>query len=347
VDAAPTVSARQLNRTVLARQLLLQRSGLPLPRVLEAIAGIQAQYAPSMYIGLWSRVDGFERDQLTSALFDRSVVQGTLMRATIHLVSRDDYWPFELAVRASRRAWWLRSQRPGVAEADLEGAAVEVRAELMNGPVSHPELAARVGPGSMMALHIFCDVVRVPPSGTWPRRRANLYAAAQDWVGPEPDLDPADALDHTVRRYLSGFGPARPNDIASWAGVPIGEIRAALRRIEIRPYQSEAGDALVDLADLALADAATPAPVRFLPTFDATLLVHARRAGVLLEEDRARIFHVKNPQSEATFLVDGVVAGTWRHDGERVTYESFRPLSKRAGSEVDAEANRVGRLFMP
>jgi winged helix DNA-binding protein len=227
VHAAPTLSTRQLNRTVLGRQLLLQRSPLPLPQVLEAIGGIQAQYAPSMYIGLWSRVEGFERDHLTSALADRSVVQGTLMRATIHLVSRDDYWPLELAVRASRRAWWLRSQRAALSVADLEEAAAVVRAELVNGPVSHPELAARVGPASMMALHIFTDVVRVPPSGTWAKRRANVYATAHKWVGPEPDLAVADAVDYALRRYLSGFGPARPKDIASWTGLPLSHPRLA------------------------------------------------------------------------------------------------------------------------
>jgi hypothetical protein len=345
VDAAPTLSTRQLNRTVLARQLLLQRSRRSLPDVLEAIGGIQAQYAPSMYIGLWSRVEGFERDHLNVALVDRSVVQGTLMRATIHLVSKDDYWPFEMAVRGPRRAWGLRSQRAGVPVADLERSAAAVRNELMNGPLSHAELAARVGPSSMMALHVFTDLVRAPPSGTWARRRANIYAAAEEWVGPEPELEPADAVDHTVRRYLSGFGPARPKDIAAWAGLPLTEIRASLRRIEVRPFRSEEGDDLVDLAHLEIAAAATPARVRFLPTWDATLLAHARRAGVLLEEDRGRIFHVKSPQSEATFLVDGVVGGTWRHDGERVTYETFRPLAKRARDEVEDEAARLGELF--
>ncbi len=197
----------------------------------------------------------------------------------------------------------------------------------------------------MMALHVFSDLVRVPPSGTWERRRANIYAAAEDWVGPEPELDPGDAVDHTVRRYLSGFGPARPKDIAAWAGLPLAEIRASLRRIEIRPFRSDEGDDLVDLVDLVIAAAETPAPVRFLPTWDTTLLAHARRAGVLLEEDRGRIFQVKNPQSEATFLVDGVVGGTWRHDGERVTYETFRPLAKRARIEVEEEAARLGGLF--
>jgi winged helix DNA-binding protein len=347
VDAAPTLSTRQLNRTVLTRQLLLQRSRVALPRVLEAIGGIQAQYAPSMYIGLWSRVDRFERDHLTSALVDRSLVQGTLMRATIHLVSKEDYWPFESAVSAARRAWWLRSHRPEVAVADLEEAAAVARAALRSGPVSHSELAARVGPTSMMALHAFSHVVRVPPSGTWAKRRANLYALAEDWVGPEPELDPGEALDHSVRRYLSGFGPARPKDIASWTGVPLSQIRASLGRMEMHRYRSDQGEELVDLTDLLIADEEMPAPVRFLPTWDATLLAHARRAGVLLEEDRARIFHVKNPQSEATFLVDGVVAGTWRHDGERVVIVAFRPLSASARSDVEEEASRLEALFAP
>jgi len=106
-----TLSPRALNRAVLARQLLLERSPAPLPRALERVAGIQAQYAPSMYVGLWSRLEGFEREALTRALERRSVVQGTLMRMTIHLVSRRDYWPLALAVRAVRRASWLRTAR--------------------------------------------------------------------------------------------------------------------------------------------------------------------------------------------------------------------------------------------
>src|SRR6185436_2925179 len=104
-----TITARELNRAVLARQLLLERGRMPLPRALEAVAGIQAQYAPSMFIGLWSRLDGFDRAALTAALERREVVQATLVRSTIHLVSREDFWPFALAVRAARRAHWLRA----------------------------------------------------------------------------------------------------------------------------------------------------------------------------------------------------------------------------------------------
>src|ERR1041384_4511828 len=105
------LTARALNRALLARQLLLERAAVSVPRALEQMGGLQAQYAPSMYVGLWSRVAGFERDHLTKLLQERAVVQGTLLRATIHLVSAADYWPFAMAVRQGRRAFFLRATR--------------------------------------------------------------------------------------------------------------------------------------------------------------------------------------------------------------------------------------------
>src|SRR3954449_1032639 len=105
------LTQRHLNRALLARQLLLERGRSSIPKALERIGGIQAQYAPSMYVGLWSRLEGFERDQLTRALERRSVVQGTLMRTTIHLVSTGDYWPFIVGIRRRRREQWLRAHK--------------------------------------------------------------------------------------------------------------------------------------------------------------------------------------------------------------------------------------------
>ena len=122
IGAERVLSQRELNRAVLARQLLLERRRDALPRALERVGGLQAQYAPSMYIGLWSRLAGFERDQLTRALERRSVVQATLMRVTIHLVSAADYWPFTIAVRAARRERWMRA-RPEMSEGQLRAAA--------------------------------------------------------------------------------------------------------------------------------------------------------------------------------------------------------------------------------
>jgi len=312
----------------------------PLPRALERIAGIQAQYAPSMYIGLWSRLQNFERDQLTRALQRKSVVQGTLMRTTIHLVSKDDYWPFIVGIRRRRREQWVRGHKAD--RGKIEAACRKLKPHLAKGPLSQAELdeilsadaATRNGVG------LFLDLVRVPPSGTWERRRADIYALAEKWVGPEKVTE-EDGIEVLIRRYLSGFGPALAEEIANWAGVSNPDITGALDRIELRRFQDEQGKELVDLPRLPLPGAETPAPVRLLPVWDSTLLVHARRTQILPERYRARVFGTKTPHSVNTFLVDGQVAGTWRFEKGRVRIKPFGRLPKGVRAELDEEAGRL------
>jgi Winged helix DNA-binding domain len=338
--AERVLSRRELNRAVLARQLLLERSRAPLPRALERVAGLQAQYAPSMYVGLWSRLQGFERAALTRALERRSVVQGTLMRTTIHLVSAADYWPLALAVRQARRDWWIRATKERVTAREMSAAARRMRARLAEGPLRRTEIDELLGRDRSQALGMWLDMVRVPPSGTWERRRADLYGLAETWVEP-PDVTKAEALELLVRRYLGGFGPASAADLANWAGLTPAAIERTLKRLDLRRFRDEDGGELLDLPRAPLPEAETPAPVRFLPTWDATLLVHARRSGILPEEHRPKIFHTKNPQSVPTFLVDGAVAGTWRHEGGRIAIEPFEPLDKSTRRVLDAEAERL------
>jgi Winged helix DNA-binding domain len=135
-----TLTRRELNRALLARQLLLERAPGPIPKTLERIGGIQAQYAPSMYIGLWSRLRDLERDAVTRALERRSVVQGTLMRATIHLVSARDYWPISIAVRKARRDQYLRYPGRDVTAKQVAPAARRLRSALAKGPLSRTEI---------------------------------------------------------------------------------------------------------------------------------------------------------------------------------------------------------------
>jgi Winged helix DNA-binding domain len=336
-----TLGRRALNRALLARQLLLERSALPLPRALERVGGLQAQYAPSMYVGLWSRVEGFERAALTEALERRTVVQATLMRLTIHLVSRADFWPLALAVREARRALWLRTQ-PDAPQADELAAAAEALRERLagGGALRRRELEELLGRAHARGVGLWLDLVRAPPSGTWERRRADLYAAAEVWLGP-PKGAPDDATDHLVRRYLAGFGPATRADLASWSGLAPTAVDPALARLRLRRFRSEDGEELLDLPRAPLPDPETPAPPRFLPTWDATLLVHARRTGVLPEEHRPKIFHVRNPHSSPTFLVDGSVAGTWRHERGRITLEPFERLDAADRRALREEADRL------
>jgi hypothetical protein len=189
-------------------------------------------------------------------------------------------------------------------------------------------------------IGLYVPMVRVPPSGTWERRRADLYAAAEDWLGPNPaTLD--DALDLLVTRYLRAFGPATRNDVAGFAGVTVGDVAPALERLELRRF----GNELLDLPRAPLPDPETPAPPRLIPTWDAILLVHARRTGVLPEEHRPRIFSTKTPHSFPTFLVDGAVAGTWREERGRVRLEPFGRLDAADRRALEAEAERLAAVF--
>ena len=327
----------ELNRALLARQLLLERRRLSLPRAVEQVGCLQNQYAPSGYVGLWTRVAGFERDALTRALERRALGQATLMRNTIHVVSRADYWPLVIAVRTERMAWSRSVQRTDGRA--VRRAADRLRRFLADGPRRQKEIAdaGLWVPG----VGIWLDLVRVPPSGTWERRRADLFGLAEDWVGPEPELGEEEAREHLVRRYLGAFGPAPQRDIANWAGMSVRALAGALERVPLRRFRDEAGRELVDVPRAPLPPSAAPAPVRFLPTWDATVLVHARRTGILAEEHRKRIFNVRNPQSERTFLVDGRVAGAWRYDSGRITLEPFGRLPRAVRAELEDEAERL------
>jgi hypothetical protein len=334
MSAERVLTQRELNRAVLARQLLLERVQLPVPRALERICGIQNQYAPNGYIRLWSCLEDFEREQLTRALERRTVIQATLMRATIHLVSKRDYWPFMAAIRDAQRTWWLRVQRPRRTAAEMEKIARRLRKRLREGPLHQKEIAEVTG----RAWGPWLDLVRVPPSGTWEQRRASVFAAAEDWIGPE---DPGDALEHLVKRYLGAFGPATAKDITSFTGVPPALLKPVLERLKLRTFRDETGHELLDVPRAPLPHPETPAPVRFLPAWDALLLVHARRAGIVDEEYRKIIFSTKVPPSFPTVLVDGRVVGAWKHENGRIQIERFERIPRAAQSELREEADRL------
>jgi hypothetical protein len=264
------------------------------------------------------------------------------MRTTIHLVSAGDFPLFRVAVRDARREQWLKARRGKVDARRLEASARRIEKLLAEGPRHRDELFELVGSDSMAwnGVGVVLDLVRAPPSGTWERRRADIFALADEWLGPST-VTQDEAVEHLVRRYLGAFGPARANDVADWAGLPLTTVTDALARFELRRFHDEAGRELVDLPRAPLPDPDTPAPIRFLPTWDATLLVHARRTGILPEPYRPRIFTSKTPHSVGTFLVDGVVAGTWRPERGRIVTKPFERLSRETKRELDEEAERL------
>src|SRR4051794_10313791 len=276
-----TLSVRQINRTVLDRQLLLERANIDIPDAMQRVGGLQTQYAPSGYIGLWDRLSGFQRGSLTTALHDRSVVQATLMRTTIHMVAADDFWPICAGIRDSRREWWLRiAKSRRLPEIDYDSVAGVLRDVLADGPRPRIDVVAALEHAGYPkplweGAGLWVEMVRVPPSGTWERRRADLYGLAEQWIPPAEATEDA-GLRLLLTRYLQAFGPATVADAATWAGVPKARLEPVAASMDLVQYRDEAGAALVDLPDEKLTDPDASAPVRLLPTWDATLLAHCR-----------------------------------------------------------------------
>ena len=285
-----------------------------------------------------------ERREVTSALEKRTIVQATILRFTIHVVSAADYWPFTVATRDARRQWFLRAYRGPYTEDDFLDAAQTVRQLLSSGPQSRSTLSEAVGRDRFSWVGMYLDMVRVPPSGTWERRRADLYGLAEEWIPPTDrfaSISRDQGINLLVRRYLGAFGPAAAPDIATWAGLGLDRIIPVLEPMDLRRYESEDGHLLFDLKRKAMPDQGVPAPVRFLAVWDAILLVHARRKRVIAEDHRPLIFTTKTPQSMPTFMVDGAVAGTWRYEGGRIDLSPFDVIPNKWRRELEDEAEAL------
>jgi hypothetical protein len=338
--AERVLTLRELNRTTLLRQLLLRRERLPVARAIERVGALQAQWQPSPYLALWSRLEGFERGSLERALARGSVVKALLMRATMHLVSARDYPSFDAAVREARTIARVRGRTPPAPE--LVERAVALARER---PRSRPELMNALGLDSRTTdpneLRTYSWVValgrleQTPEAAFWAFRGSPLLRPA------EHELPPKDAAAaHLVRRYLAAFGPATRADVSAWSGVPIRDLAAALESMRLRTLRDENGRQLLDLPRASLAEASTPAPPRLLPRWEELLLAHKDRSRVLPDEYRKTVIALNGDVNQA-FLVDGFVAGAWRHEGGRVLLEAFAPLPRAVRRELEDEARRL------
>jgi hypothetical protein len=334
-----TLSLRELNRATLARQLLLDRRKLGTLPAIERVAGLQAQWPPSPYVGLWSRVAGFRRESLERAVLRGDVVKPTVMRGTLHLVTARDYPMF----------WWaLRDMPTWYDDTHLEHALkvlVDVRGRA---PLTHKEgldYLERAGHADdtqrrriFHAVRRHAHLLHAPRSALWTGRPLGVFH-------PYPEPEPMEVLvarTELVRRYLGAFGPATRADIADWSGLRVADFAAALDALEpLRRFEDERGRELLDLPRAPLPAADTPAPVRFLPKWDNTLLGHADRTRVLPEELRKTVI-AKNGDVTQTFLVDGMVAGSWAADKKgKIAVTPFAPLPRAARRDVEDEAARL------
>jgi hypothetical protein len=260
--------------------MLLARESADVVGAVERLAGMQAQYSPSPYIGLWTRLHDFRIEELESALHNKQVVKASLMRWTLHLASAHDYPFFSRAITESRAAAW----RPNADKAGLHGErAPEVLHARLLEFASRPRLLSemqeflhhhvppRPHDHPSTAWHAASALgwlVHVPPSGTWKYFGKNRYISTREWLGQteEPPLE--ESIVHLVSRYLAAFGPATRADIASWAGLrKLAYVDDALRALgdEVIAFKGEQGETLYDLAAAPRPGADALAPPRFLP----------------------------------------------------------------------------------
>ena len=336
------LTLRKLNRTLLLRQLLLRRERLSPTRGIERLAALQAQWVPSPYIGLWSRLEGFEREQLTRALRREQVVKGALMRGTLHLVSARDYPLYATALRKEVAPWSNGRPKPS---RELIAA---VRTHVGREPRAAKELVAFLEEhrGSADEVENLRDLAwlrhliplePMPNAAEWGFTRGVRFRAA---TFRRPPL--ADALGHLVKRYLAAFGPATRADLASWSGQLLKTLDPALESTRLRRFADEQGRELIDLPRAPLADGDEQAPIRFLSRWDELLIAHADRSRVLPEEHAVRKLVLGGAP---TVLVDGFVAGTWKLGRGRVVVEPFAPLPRKAKRELGEEAERLGAFL--
>ena len=335
------LSRRELNRALLARQLLLERGRLPIARAVERLCALQAQYSPSPYVALWTRLVDFRKDALTRALERRQVVRTTLMRITLHIVSARDY-PYLAAI-------WLpatQEMTPRVNGERLAELSRRVYAIARN-PVTHADIEAVAAKemGGRWRTRCLAPLVQLPPAGTWRFHGRPQLLVMEEYLGVElPARE--EGAERLARNYLAAFGPASQPDLMRFAGMRAGDVRPGLERLRLRTFRDEEGRLLYDLPRAPLPDAATAAPVRFLPKWDHSLLAYDDRTRILPRELQTTVIG-KNGDVLPTFLVDGVVSGTWSAERTRdratLALQPFAPLPRGVRRELEAEGERLVR----
>ena len=336
------LTLRELNRALLERQMLLKRKRLGVQEAVERLCALQAQYSLSPYIALWSRLTGFQREQLTRALEEREVVKSTLFRITLHITSARDYPYFAAAFLPAAQEMTARVTPEQTAKLSRKVHAASKK------PLTHEQLEALAAEemGGRWRTRILAPLLHLPPSGTWRFWGTPTLLGMKTWLGVDlPDRE--EGAKRIVERHLAAFGPATQQDLLRFGGLRVGDLRPGLEQLELRAFRDERGRKLLDLPRAPLPDGETPAPIRFLPKWDSSILAYAppERTRILPEKFRSTVIR-KNGDVLPTVLVDGFVAATWNIDRKRgLEIEPLRRLTKAERAEIDEEGERLVEFF--
>lgn len=354
-SAAPEriLTPRELNRATLARQMLLERASLPALDAVERLVGLQAQVPSPPYVGLWTRLRDFRREDLTRLLGERRVVRATLMRATLHLMSAADYLLLRPALQPAltRSLQSIAGRR--VQGLDVDELVATVREFFAQQPRAFAELNAVLSeslpdrdPSALAyAVRTHLPLVQVPTGGTWGYSGRVPFTPAESWLG-RPLATSQDPR-HLFLRYLAAFGPAGVMDFQAWSGLTRTKEDIEALKPELRVFRDEKGNELLDLPDAPRPPEGAPAPARFVPDYDNLVLSHADRTRVISDEHRKGVF-LPAARVRATFLVDGFVRGAWKMEKKKraatLVVEPFEPLADEDRDALTEEGERLVRF---
>jgi hypothetical protein len=349
------ITARELNRAALSRQLLLEREQLTVPDAVRRVVALQAQHPASPYLALWNRVRGFAPAELDAAFIGRVVVKATLMRITLHAVHAEDYPVLRAAMQPTLYASRLgfRFAEAGLTPADADELVPELLA-FARRPRTSAEMQAwveeRLGAekkdGAWWGLKAYAPLHHAPTDAPWSFSfRPSFVAAGTGSVPAGRAVDPQ-ALRTLILRYLAGFGPASVADVAQFAMVQRAPVRDALRTLDgaVEQVQGPDGGMLFDLPAAPRPPADTPAPPRLMAMWDSILLAYADRGRVIPPAYRPLVIR-RNGDVLPTLLVDGYVAGVWRPVDGGIEATAFHSLSSATWDGLAAEAQSLRTLL--
>jgi hypothetical protein len=351
---ADALTLRQLNRATLARQMLLARERATTVRAIEHLIGLQAQLARPPFVGLWSRVQDFDRADLVRLMTERAVVRATAMRATLHVMTAADYLKLRGCLqpaldRAMQGVLGDRAARLNLRQLDEVARRFFETPHTFDSAREHLRARFRGGDERAMAYaaRLRLPLVQVPTGATWGFPAQADFIAADRWLGKSPAG--ARRPDALVRRYLAAYGPATVADAQAWSGLP--NLRPVLEamRPKLRTFRDPEGAELFDLPDAPRPDPDDPAPVRFVPEYD-NIISSRADARLVPIRHRSKVF-LPGLRVLATVLVDGFVAGTWKIERERavarLVVEPFTTLPASVRRDVESEGQALLRFAEP
>jgi len=347
------LSRRALNRTLLTRQLLLERVRRPALDVVGLLVGMQAQEPIDPYVGLWTRIDGFDPSELSEAIEERRAVRMGLLRGTLHLVTaRDALAQYPILADVMTRSWRSSPFAKQLVGVDLDAVLARARALLEERPMTPSELGVAMAPGwpdrdapsLAYAARFMLPLVQVPPRGLWGRTSRPTNTTAEAWLGASMAPDPS--IDDLLLRYLAAFGPASIADMRVWSWLT--GLREVVERLRprLRTFRDEGGRELFDVEDGVIADPDLAVPIRFLPQYDNVFLSHDDRSRILVGGVK-----VEDLVWKGGVLIDGYVGAAWRIRREKkaatMTVTLYVPVTGVQRAEIEAEGERLFSFLAP